>query len=461
MNFHIHTICIPTRPQPDTLVAIYLLKTYGKQILPKIESATYKILSQVDPAMTEFDYLQKGELLLDVGGGNLDHHSKKEKTTVSKLVAEFLEITKDKTIEKMLAYAERDDFFGKGTQSNDPLDKAFGLSGLIAVLNKQHEHDIVKVIDTVLILLEAHHYQEKKRVEEFPLEIENLKKEGKFEKFEIKQKNNLLKVCFLESDNVGLPGYLRAVDGGRFDIVVQKRTTGHVNILTKPLKKPDLRKIVERIRSEEYFIKNNKKSEKKDIFQKVGRIEEVPEWYYDTATNSLQNGGVNPQGTNPTMIKWSSVKIIVKEALEELVFSTTKLFQNKEILYIALFIQNPQDILLSFEPKHSHVFAHHITLAFKPQTVNPKKIGKKVRVKIIARIFDEKGDVLLVDIGDEIANNKYPHITLSCAEGISPVYSNELIEKAVLEDRIEYFDKIIEVDTIYGYENRENKVIIK
>lgn len=459
MNFHIHTICIPTRPQPDTIVAIYLLKTYGKEILPHIETATYKILSQLEPEKTEFDYLQQGILLLDVGGGNLDHHSKKEQTTASALVAEFLQIERNKTIEKMLAYAKRDDFYGKGTQSDDPLDKAFGLSGLIAVLNKQYEHDIAKVIDIVLILLEAHHYQEKKRVEEFPIEIQQLKKEGKFEEVEVKHKNNTLKVCFIESDNVGLPGYLRAVDGGRFDIVVQRRSTGHVNILTKPLKKPDLRKVAEGIRVEEYSLKYNKKPETIDRFQSIARIEEVPEWYYDTATNSLQNGGVNPKGTGATKIDWSSIKTIVKNMLAEPLFVVNKSSGMKDVLYTALFIENPRSLLLNFEPKHPHVFAHHITLFFKPSHVDMKKIGTKMNIKIIGRVFDEKGDALLIETNEE-TQNKYPHLTLSCAEGVAPVYSNELIEKAFTENNVEYFDKKLEIETVYGYENRDNRVII-
>jgi len=47
-----------------------------------------------------------------------------------------LGVSDDKALSKILIYGERDDKFGLGTISTDPIDKAFGLSGLTVALNK-------------------------------------------------------------------------------------------------------------------------------------------------------------------------------------------------------------------------------------------------------------------------------------------------------------------------------------
>lgn len=309
------TIVIPTRPQPDTIVAIFLLKTYGGSLFKGIDTARYQVLSQSDQSKSEEDYMREGSIMLDVGGGIFDHHNKPQKTTASALIAEALGIQNQGAIQKLLGYAKRDDFYGKGTQSDDPLDKAFGLSGLIAALNKTYPGDAAKIIDTVLPLLQAHYLQERRRVEELPKEFAALKEQGLFTEAEMQQKKNALKVCFVESDNVGLPGFLRATDGGRYDVVVQRRTSGHVNILTRPLKRPDLRIVAQLVRGEEYKLRTGSVIANADVLRMGGRNDSVPMWYFDPATNSLQNGGVNPDQVEPTMVPWNQMKSLVRTGI--------------------------------------------------------------------------------------------------------------------------------------------------
>lgn len=312
-------IIIPTRPQPDTIVAIFLLRSYGATLFEAIDTAQYEMISQLDEGKDERAYLKEGKILIDVGGGIFDHHNKTEKTTASDLVAKALGIQQEGSIQKLLAYARRDDFYGKGTQSDDPLDKAFGLSGLIAALNKTYSEKPGFIIETILPLFKAHHNQEKQRVEELPKEVALLREQDLLIETEVLQKQNKLKVCFVTSDNVGLPGFLRAVDGGRFDVVVQLRTTGHVNILTKPLKRPDLRIVAGLIRGEEYKLRSGISEANTEMFSLPGRNEVVPMWYFDPATNSLQNGGVNPNQTEATIVPWSQVQSFVIEGLTKAV----------------------------------------------------------------------------------------------------------------------------------------------
>ena len=81
-------------------------------------------------------------------------------------------------------------------------------------------------------------------------------------------------------------------------------------------------------------------------------------------------------------------------------------------------------------------------------------MGRKTKLKIIGRAYDEKGDALLVE--DIKSENKYPHITLSCAEGVKPVYSHELIERASEDGSIDYFSSPKEIEVIEGYSDGKN-----
>jgi hypothetical protein len=308
----ISNIIIPVRPQPDTIIAIYLLKFFGKTKYNGISSA--KIV--VDPnagIISDDENLKLGNLLIDGGGGLYDHHGRNPETCASFLVAKDLGISGDPTLSKLIHYAERDDKFGLGTISKDQLDRTFGLSGMIGTLNKQFPHDSEKVINIILPLIESHHTEEIKKIHELPILYKTLVLEGKT----LELNYSGLKIVLLESDNISLPGYLRAQVGGNHDIVVQRRSSGHVNILsrTKKQKKISLEKLIAVIRGAEYYMHNGKEINKKynDLILPT-RISEVPNWYYDQATNSIQNGGVHIDLTPVTEIPWDHFPMIIKLA---------------------------------------------------------------------------------------------------------------------------------------------------
>jgi hypothetical protein len=313
----INKIIIPVRPQPDTILAIYLLKYFGSKKFPNIAKATISIDPNAGSNQSHKKYLENGELLVDVGNGPYNHHGKEDRITASLLVARDLNIDRDPSFGKLLKYAERDDKFGLGTISKDPLDKAFGLSGLIGSMNKEYSDDPNKVVNIVIPLLEAHYMQENKRIKELPKVFEELKKEGKV--VEVKLTN--IKAILIESDNLSMPGYLRAQAGGKYDIVVQKRTSGHVNILSRPQKNKEkilLERLVVVIRTSEIYASTGKEIEKSyEELSSVGKISEVPNWYYDPATNSIQNGGISIDSTPPTKIPWEHFIEIVKIAFEK------------------------------------------------------------------------------------------------------------------------------------------------
>jgi len=308
-------IILPTRPQPDTIVAIFFLKFLGRNKYPGIEKAEIGILQDLPNNETSETLEQKGVLALDLGKGKFDHHQTGK--TLSQLVAEDLKISVEPSVKKLLDYAERDDKFGKGIISTDQIDKAFGLSGLISSLNKTFAEQPEKVIAAAMPLLYAHYVEEKKRNEELPKEFEEKKKTGQAEYFEAKHNSKKLKIVVIESDNLSMAGWLRSTLGPRADIVCQKVNSGYVNILTRHLKKIDLRMLVAYLRIREAELRNKNLGSKAIEVLGSARIPEITEWYYDRATNSVLNGGTNPGGIEPTKIPLNEIKEIIKLAFSQ------------------------------------------------------------------------------------------------------------------------------------------------
>lgn len=317
----IHTIILPTTLQPDTLAAIFLLKKFGSERYLGIKEAAIAIWQMLPEGETPESLEKKGYLLIDVGGGRFDHHTKLKGATASLLVANDLEIVEKPALAKLLEYARRDDLFGRGTISDDPIDRAFGLSALIYNLNKSCVGRPERVAEIILPVFAGHYNEEVRRTEELPKEWQAAVDAGKVRTMEVRQRDKKLSVVCIEADNGSLAGYLRSTTGGRFDIVVQKMSTGHVNILTRPTKRPDLRSLACLIRIREAELSGKELDEELSSLYRPARHPAVKEWYYDRATNSLQNGGLNPKEIPPTKISWDEFPQLVELGLSEKLFN--------------------------------------------------------------------------------------------------------------------------------------------
>ncbi|MDO8655226.1 MAG: hypothetical protein Q7R48_02250 [bacterium] len=304
-------IILPAKPQPDTIVGTFLLRKFGGAKYPGIEDAELKVMSMLPESVESME--QQGAMLVDIGKGKFDHHGTQK--TVSQQIAEDLGVDQDPALQRLLQYAERDDKHGMGTISKDSIDRAFGLSGLISSLTRSMPNDPQRVVEIIMPLLEAHYVEQEKWFQELPKEFSTRLNEGKAGVHRVLQKGKSLKVISIESDGQSMAAYLRSHAGQKADVVIQRSSSGHVNIVTLQQKKIDLRMAAGLMRFEESKMRNRTIAVKPEELMKPGRIEEVPEWYYDTATNSLLNGGLHPQGTEGTAIPFVKLKEILLEGL--------------------------------------------------------------------------------------------------------------------------------------------------
>jgi len=261
-----------------------------------------------------------------LGGGRFDHHRatrEGEKNSVSELIAFDLKISNDSALEKIITYARRDDIEGKGTISRDTIDRAFGLSGLIQNLNRLYPKNPEKVLKACAPFFLAHLNEEKKRAHEYPKEYIKKYDDGKVEAFIVPQSHNNVRCIMIESDMQGIVGFLRAHPEIKADVIAQRFSSGHINIITKQWRKINLKEVAAIVRVEEAKAK-------KIPFDKVnwrllhnkGRMEKIGEWYYDTAANSLQNGGMLPEQVSSTNlnlkdIKWALINGLNYNALDK------------------------------------------------------------------------------------------------------------------------------------------------
>ena len=72
-------IILPTHPQADTILAIFLLKKFGKEKYPEIEKAKIEVWNSLPKNAASESLSKKGFFLIDIGGGKFDHHFKEKR----------------------------------------------------------------------------------------------------------------------------------------------------------------------------------------------------------------------------------------------------------------------------------------------------------------------------------------------------------------------------------------------
>ena len=101
------------------------------------------------------------------------------------------------------------------------------------------------------------------------------------------------------------------------------------------------------------------------------------------------------------------------------------------VVHAVLTPESQRRLLRAVPPVHPVVYAHHVTMAFNPDEATLARYqpmaGQRLRVPVVAVALDDKAQAVLVGVESE---NDYPHITISVAEGVGPVYSNDLLASA-------------------------------
>ncbi len=147
----IKTLLLPTRVMPDAACAVFLLRAYGAKLYPGVAEAEMVFSGELPAGKTPDELLKEGTYLVERRG-----------ECASTSLAARLEVSDRPELRRLLAYAKRD-FEKKGTLSTDPLDRAFGLTGVSMMMNRVYAEDPRAVLEFLISVFEAFVYDESKR----------------------------------------------------------------------------------------------------------------------------------------------------------------------------------------------------------------------------------------------------------------------------------------------------------
>jgi len=116
----------------------------------------------------------------------------------------------------------------------------------------------------------------------------------------------------------------------------------------------------------------------------------------------------------------------------------------KGILWISVNVRTPQ-------PRYSSVAHGHVTLKFNVDSEDYKELlGRKVNVYLSDLCWNDRVEAFRVILDPEmtqLCNNEHPHITVSLADNVRPVESNDMLAGEhqstavgnVLQGTVEFF----------------------
>jgi len=256
-------------------------------------------------------------LEVGVGGGSFDEHpvingKRKEGECSATLIAKALRIEEDPSLQKLLRFTLSTDLKG-GSQP-------FDLSYLVKVLHQQFPKDPEKVIEWVTIGIEAKYHEQlqffKDTKEEFDraAEIEEVQGPG----------GRMLKMVSIVSDNGQISKFARSVYGGRAAIVIQKRSSGNIQIFTNKKFGLGLFDVARMIRIEEQQAKRKLITTDWKVLESEGKVEGVEEWFYHLEGQMLLNGSLTAPDVPPTKLSLGKIKRIVQIGVNPQAFEPSR-----------------------------------------------------------------------------------------------------------------------------------------
>lgn len=107
--------------------------------------------------------------------------------------------------------------------------------------------------------------------------------------------------------------------------------------------------------------------------------------------------------------------------------------RDTKVIYVGAFLtpMSRSRLLRDFPPTHPNVHADHMTIWYDPpeDVVEDLPLGRQVRLKVIGLAEDDRGQAVVVRPEGVKSRNRTPHITISTAGGVTPAYSNNLVER--------------------------------
>jgi hypothetical protein len=304
MQKKISTIVTHKNPHLDDIFAVWLLKKFGGDKFPNIKRARVEFVGGLSRDFSSEKYPTR--LFVGIGNGQFDEHpnplkkiERKEGECTSTLVAKHLGLNKFKPILQMLKEVKKNDLEGGGS--------ILDLHQIISAM-KLYQSDF-DVMRWVFFALDAK-YGEQLDFFTAGTDLENAK--VLYARRSVGNKTLKLMILSVLSNSTQLSRFARYKYNAA--VIIQKNTSGNVQIFFDKRQVRDPSGIVKAIRVREQEKKNKSFSCSEGDFSKEGSITGAEEWYYPEGGYALLNGSLT-HTKPPTRIPLVEIVEAVKEGL--------------------------------------------------------------------------------------------------------------------------------------------------
>lgn len=311
------------KPHIDEYVGIWLLRKFGAGMFPGVETAKVEYWSTggtTPDGRSPEEYKREGTLLIGVGGGRFDEHpsadnERKEDHCATTLIAETLGVQDDPALEKLLKFVSNNDL--KGAAS--PFDLAY----LTKLLHEQYPNNPEKVMDWVMMGIEAKYREQSQFFHATRVEFERVARVEKM----VGPRGDTIPVVVIVSDDTQMGKFARSQYGCEAGVVIQKRSSENVSIQTNQRLGIELYDVVQMLRTRERKIKGwNGRSNWKDLAAE-GRVEGAEEWWFQEKTQAILNGSPTATDVPATHISLEEIVEIVRIGIDPSSFEPSRASQ--------------------------------------------------------------------------------------------------------------------------------------
>jgi len=306
-----HTIISHQKPHLDEICAIWLLRKFGEEKFPGVNSARLVFDRSQASGQSSADFEKEGILLIGIGEGRgrFNEHpvngDRKEGECAATLVAKELGVDDDPALQKILRYVLVTETQGGA--------KPFELSAVVKTLSDEEPE---KLVEWTIRALEA------KYNEQFQFWSKTKEAFEKNAKIETVPGLNgrMLKIAAVVSDERLVYRFAFSLHGGRTAIVIQQKSSGNVQIFMNKRFGLWMDDIAQMLRIEEQRVKSNVVITDWEMLKAEGKIDGVEEWYYHRAAQMLLNGSLTAPNVPPTKLSLGKIMKIVKVGVNSQAF---------------------------------------------------------------------------------------------------------------------------------------------
>lgn len=304
-----HTIATHLCPHLDEIVAIWLLKEYGRKYGGgKLATASdVKIVfwpsgPKAPDGRSPEEYEKEGILCVGVGGGRFDEHpnataGRKTGECAATLVAKALGVSERPELQKILNNVSNNDLSGGA--------HPFELASLVKLMYAQYD-DHIGVIEWAISGLEAKHREQ----EEFFSAKEEFERKVRIDRV-VRPGRKPIVIATIHSDNEQMNKLARSEYGCSADLVIIQQSDGHAQIFCDRRAGINFDQVVMAVRNQEVLAKRFPHCSDGPRLAAEGIMPGTEEWYYFKSGNMLFNGSNTNRSVPPTRIPLETIRDLV------------------------------------------------------------------------------------------------------------------------------------------------------